>query len=209
MSLVRHHEMMKRLTPSIPSGATNSFNSGTVTLTPARTPESGNLLFAAFGGVTARTVSAAPSGWVQVGTTPTGSGCLFHYYKIAGGSEPANYAFTLSGTTNGQWVFYELKNTYEIAYFTESVNSAAGTVFTHSSININKPSIALASIQIQASTTITPPANYIITTTNFRHELGVRLFPITRPVSTPSWTLSTSQTAMIKISVFSTTRFHG
>lgn len=86
------------------NGATPTSPS-TLTITKPASVASGNLLFAAiaYNGGTDSTVST-PSGWTFIATKDNGTTSgVRTYYKVAGGSEPASYSWTITCGTFTPW----------------------------------------------------------------------------------------------------------
>lgn len=85
---------------SVAAQTDGSFSTS-VTITKPTGVVSGDLLFAALAHWTPNsTMSSVPSGWNLIAiTSDSDSYTLATYYKIAGGSEPANYTWTWNGAT--------------------------------------------------------------------------------------------------------------
>ncbi len=90
------------------STTTNGSTGSTVTGNKPASVASGDLLIAVVHakGDNVLSVSAVPSGWTLIhsGTITGGQVLTLSYWKIAGGSEPSTYAWTLTGATSTyQW----------------------------------------------------------------------------------------------------------
>ena len=86
-----------------------------------------------------------PSGWTQIGATqswshPDGTVYAAVYYRVAGASEPANYAWGLN-----------------------AVNDIAVTIVAYDSVDTASP-IAASGVQLQTSTSVTAPSVNAATT---------------------------------------------
>jgi hypothetical protein len=89
--------------------AGGAISTNSVLVTPGGAVTQGSLLAVIIGGMHNVTINSLPSGWTQVVTS--GSGRINSFcWKIATGSEPANYTFGLSGSLTGGWWFGELGN---------------------------------------------------------------------------------------------------
>lgn len=78
-------------------------NTGTLTITKPSSTASGDFLIAAitFNGGTGTSFTTVPTGWTLIRRTDSSTQVgMATYYKVAGGSEPANYAWVINNTSN-------------------------------------------------------------------------------------------------------------
>lgn len=137
-----HFALRPELTTSNPvtefGTSTTASSQSTSTLTinkPAGGVTTGHLLTA--GIVSDATDHVAPSGWVKFGTGENTNYTASLYYKIAGGSEPASYSWTVGsvGPSAGfitAWSNVDLANPIDVISETLSGSSVGATVTTPS-----------------------------------------------------------------------------
>ncbi|MGC2519930.1 MAG: DUF6701 domain-containing protein [Burkholderiales bacterium] len=83
---------------------TSNVSGGTITVNKPAGTVSGDVMLASVAVVTNTSTVATPAGWTlvqsmnQTGTNPSR---LYTFYKVAGGSEPATYAWTFTGSNVG------------------------------------------------------------------------------------------------------------
>lgn len=112
MSLLANHGVIGGvwLIPSLISRTAATQSGTTFTITPLVTPTSGNLIVILSGGTQTRTTVTPPTGFTEESTAGGGSGTSKLFWKVAGGSEPANYTIDWSGTLNGGIAIIEYSN---------------------------------------------------------------------------------------------------
>src|SRR4030095_5919078 len=130
--------------PVLQSSTTNEGSSTTATVNKPSGVVSGDLMVVGLmvenGKSTAVTV---PSGWIAIAATDNGNNVtIFSYYKLAGGSEPASYTFTLS--TSRRWAIgnNRLTGAYSAGSPVADVKGANG-----SGTSVTAPSISPATSQ--------------------------------------------------------------
>lgn len=107
----------------------------------------------------ALTVSGPPSGWTQIGSATTSSTYSIDvWWKIASGSEPADYAWTTGVSTNAAIVAY--RNVTGIRAQAGSANGSSTTV-TFASITATLNDCLLAIACKSDSNTATAPTGYV------------------------------------------------
>ena len=119
----------------VASAQTQNANSNTVVISKPTGTENGDLMIALCASGAPRTWTG-DTGWTEVidqGTAPS----IRVAYKVAGGSEPANYTFTLNSSNNASGV---------IATFRRAAYDTIGTISKTSPNNIQTaPAITLSS----------------------------------------------------------------
>ncbi len=107
---IRFAETASSAVPTWQSSQTATGISSTVTVTKPASTASGDLLLAYIHAGTSAspspTVTAVPTGWTQIAMIANSGGGQYItarlYYKVAGGSEPASYSWSLS--TGSTWI---------------------------------------------------------------------------------------------------------
>lgn len=77
-------------------------------ITPSSTPVAGNMQIIVIGGSQSRTITP-PAGWTLVTRVSIG-GTVGFMWKVATGSEPANYTVNLNASLGGGAAYFELAN---------------------------------------------------------------------------------------------------
>lgn len=115
-------------------------------VTPAGTPTAGSLLIIISGGTQNRTITP-PSGWT-LHTRVSSSGTLGLMYKVATGSEPANYTVTFSAGLSGGSQYFELRNaeTSSPIALTIGTQGASLTTISPGTYAVDTPGLAITFI---------------------------------------------------------------
>ncbi len=155
------------------STTTQTVASNSITLTKPVGIVAGDLMvaFMARGSISAAITFTPPAGWTEIHQTATGGALGSNagsFWKIATGSEPADYTFTDNPTTSTSahigWImrFIATHSTTPIDAATEnSGNAADPTALSVTTSVANCTLIACCGQQNALAATYTPPASYI------------------------------------------------
>lgn len=153
--LVANHKNIGRayMLPSLyGSVVTNGTTVSSVVITPGTTPTANDLMVITIGGSQSRTITP-PAGWYLV-PRASGFGTSGIMYKVATGSEPANYTVNFSGTLSFGAAFFQLSNIdFEAADSTTIGATSVGTVTSLNSgnFNVTRPGIAISLLSKSAT----------------------------------------------------------
>lgn len=143
---------------AVVNSANASTTTATLTITKPTNTASGQVMVAVVSGAGTTTISA-PSGWTLIQDTTSGSMRQLSYYRVAGASEPANYAFTSSASRNasgGITTFSGVNTTVPVEASGEA-NGASGNAVAPAITTLTTNDMILASYTTVAATTWTPP----------------------------------------------------
>lgn len=150
--------------------------SSSVLVTPAAAAAEGEMLVALIGGESSVTITGLPAGWTQI-ATGVGTRLCSLCYKVATGSEPANYTFTLSGSmTNGGWWFGSspyVDTTNPILLHTHSSATGTSVGVTYDCLGM---AIGFSLLAMSAEEVWSANNGYSTTEAGDRFRIGVRLY---------------------------------
>ena len=152
------------VTPAFRAAASATTTGATLTITKPTGTAANDVLIASIAVTPSTATITPPSGWTLVRRTdnagPT-SNSLAVYSKVAGGSEPASYAWTLSGssfTTGGVQAFTGINTTTPIDVENGQTTASATTHATPSITTSTANSIIVTSHAFASGATWTPPS---------------------------------------------------
>lgn len=141
----------------------SSYAEATIVITKPSGTASGDLLFAAIASDDFN-ISSAPSGWTLIRNTLSSyANRLLTYYKVAGGSEPADYTWTFSASTDLTGAVLAYTGLTSTPLDVENVQeNASSTSVTAPSITVtNNDSLLIfvgSTNEDNDATTYTPPS---------------------------------------------------
>lgn len=162
--------------------------SSSVVVTPAAAAAEGEMLIALIGGATSVTITGLPAGWTEI---PTGVGTRLCSlcYKVATGSEPADYTFTLSGSmANGGWWFGSslyVDTTDPILFhgFSSATGTSVGVSYDCLGMAIGFSYLAMSAEEVWAADN-----GYSTVEAGDRFRIGVRLYNTVLRSQLAQWT---------------------
>ena len=151
MSILVNHKLIDKtyLVPSIIDTTAAIAAGATYTVTPLVTPTAGNLLIISAGGTQTRTLTTSPAGFTLLTTMGGGGGgTQALWWKVATGSEPANYSIVWGAILAGGWDIMEIKDTDIISPIDFQIggNVIAGTSLALTSYNVTRPGLAFTCV---------------------------------------------------------------
>lgn len=193
MSLLSRHKLITgRLVPHVHNTVTAGIGStNTYTITPLVAPVAGRLLVITAGGTQSRSVVTPPTGFTNVASLGAGSGTNVLYYRIATGSEPANWTIVWSGSLNGGWDFMEVSAVDTVSPFGFHFGNSASSVTTlapaASGYNVTMPGVAFTYISKSSTASWTPDNSYFDLSGAGEHKVGYKVYSGPATGDTVNW----------------------